>query len=72
VKALTIVALTIAQLLKFNSVKHRRAAIDSRSAPRPVRHAATQETPAPTYIGIMLHAHTRKRELVNRLAHMGI
>jgi len=65
-------ALTIAQLLKFNSVKHRRAAIDSRSAPRSVRHAATQETPAPNYIGLMLHAHTRKRELVDRLAHIGI
>ena len=26
----------------------------------------------PTYIGLMLHAHTRKRELVDRLEHMGI
>ena len=31
-----------------------------------------QETPVPIYIGLMLHAHTRKKELVDRLNHLGI
>jgi len=63
-------ALSISQLLKFNSLKHRRA--DTSNMPRPVRHATAQETPLPIYIGLMLHAHTRKKELVDKLAHMGI
>ena len=63
-------ALTIAQLLKFNSLKHQRAATGS--TPGPVRHATTQQMPVPIYIGLMLHAHMRKKELVDRLAHMGI
>ena len=63
-------ALTIAQLLKFNSVKHKRAA--TASTPSTFRHATTQETPVPTYIGLMLHVHTPQRERVDRLAHMGI
>ena len=36
------------------------------------RHSAAQETPVPTYVGMMLHAHTRKRELVDRLSHLGM
>ena len=63
-------ALTIAPLLKLNSLKHQRAATGS--TPCPVRHATMQETPVPIYIGLMLHAHTRKKKLVDRLAHMGI
>ena len=55
---------------KFNSLKHRRA--DTGNTPRPVRHATAQETPVPIYIGIMLHAHTSKRELVDKLTRMGI
>lgn len=35
------------------------------------QNATIQETPVPTYIGLMLHAHTRT-ELVDRLTHMGI
>ncbi len=31
-----------------------------------------QETPVPTYIGLMLHAQTRKRELVDRLFHLDL
>lgn len=58
-------ALSISQLLKFNSLKHRRA--DTGSIACPVRHATAQETPVPIYIGLMLHAHTRKRELVDKL-----
>ena len=61
-------ALSIAQLLKFNSVKHKRKKATTDS----VRHNTAQETPVPTYVGLMLHAHTRKKELVDRLHHLGI
>ena len=37
-----------------------------------VRQNIIQETPLPTYIGLMLHAHTRKRELVDRLHYLGL
>ena len=37
-----------------------------------VRHSIAQETPLPTHIGLMLHAHTRKKELVDRLYHLGM
>jgi len=50
-------AVTIAQMLKFNSVKHKR--MQSTSASSTVRHSPAQETPVPIYVGMMLHAHTR-------------
>ena len=56
-------AITAAHILKFNSVKHKRTRGTTSS---------TQETPLPTYIGIMMHAHTRKKELVDRLSHLGL
>jgi len=37
-----------------------------------VRHNAVQETPLRTYIGLMLHAHTRKKELVDRCYPLGM
>ena len=61
-------ALTIAQLLKLNTVKHKRA----QGTAAFVRHSTAQETPIPLYIGLMLHAHTRKRELVDKMAHLGL
>ena len=42
-------ALTLAQLLKFNSVKH------ARKSEQCARHIKSQETPLPVYIGVMLH-----------------
>ena len=63
-------ALSIAQLLKFNSIKHRRTQDPSHSVI--VKYMTAQETPIPIYIGLMLHAHTRKKELVNTLNHLGI
>ncbi|PIK56610.1 hypothetical protein BSL78_06466 [Apostichopus japonicus] len=59
-----------AQILKFNSVKHKRTRGTTSSTC--VRHSVAQETPLPTYIGMMLHAHTRKKELVDRLSHLGL
>ena len=66
----TTAALTIAQMLKFNSVKHKRK--QSTSASSTVRHRPAQETPVPMYVGMMLHAQTCKRELVDRLSQLGI
>ena len=62
----TTAAVTIAQMLKFNSMKHMRK--QSTSASSTVRHRPAQETPVPIYVGMMLHTHTRKRELVDRLS----
>ena len=63
-------ALAIAQMLKFNCIKHNRA--HPTTGLVTARHSAAQETPVPTYVWIMLHAHTRKMELVDRLSHMGV
>ena len=54
-----------AQLLKDNRAHPTTGLVTA-------RHSAVQETPVPTYVGMMLHAHTRKRELVNRLSHLGM
>ena len=62
-------ALSIAQILKYNSVKHMRTQADTSSS---VRHTTAQETPLPIYIGLMLHAQTCKRELVDRLFNLGL
>ncbi len=68
-EATTPAALSITQLLKFNSIKHKRKQATTSVT---VRHSIDQETPVPTYIGLMLHAHTRKRDLVDRLYHLGM
>ncbi|XP_068222140.1 uncharacterized protein [Palaemon carinicauda] len=62
-------AITTAQILKFNRVKHKRTR-GTRSSTC-VKHSVAQETPLPTYIGMMLHAHTCKKQLVDRLSHDG-
>ena len=56
--------------LQFNSIKHKRTRGTTASVT--VGHTAEQETPVPTYIGMMLHSHARKRELVNKLSHLGM
>ena len=53
-------SLTIAQLLRYA----KKDAPDTH-----VRCSINQETPLPIYIGLMLHAHTRKRELVDTSQH---
>ena len=63
-------AIATAQILKFNSIKHKRTRGTTSSTS--VRHSVAQETPLPIYIGMMLHAHTRKKELVDRLSHLGL
>ena len=64
-------ALAICQILAFNSVKHKRTCETNRPSVT-VRNSVTHETSVPSYMGMMLHAHTRKRELVDRLSHLGM
>ena len=61
-------ALPIAQMLKFNSIKHKRTR--GTTASITVRHTTAQETLVPMYVGMTLHAHARKRELVDKLSHL--
>ena len=65
----TPVSLSIAQMMKYNCVKHRRKQADTNPS---VRHSSALETPLPIYIGLMLHAQTRKRELVDKLFNLGL
>ncbi|KAL7373673.1 hypothetical protein ABVT39_012268 [Epinephelus coioides] len=64
----TTAALTISQLLVFNSVKHTRAAKSSGT----VRHSRDWETPFPLYMALKVHAVTCKRGLINTLFSLGI
>ena len=65
--SITQAALTIAQLLKFNAGRHQR-----KGRTMIVRYSPDQETPVPTYVGLQLHAHTRKRELIDNLCRSGM
>ena len=55
--------------MKYNCVKHRRKQAETTPS---VRHSSALETPLPIYIGLMLHAQTRKRELVDKLFNLGL
>lgn len=59
--------LSISQLFMFNSIKRRRV-----SGSGNARHSKQRETPLPVYLGMMLHAKTRKRELVDSLFDLGL
>ena len=60
-------ALTISQLIKFNSINQSR-----KSHVEHVRHSAESETPLQVYLGILLHVKTRKKKLINNLLEMGL
>ena len=62
-------SLSIAQMMKYNCVKHRRKQADTSPS---VQHSSALETPLPIYIGLMLHAQTRKRELVDKMFNLGL
>jgi hypothetical protein len=64
----TTAALSISQLIKFNSVKYARVADPSDT----VRHNRDQETPIPLYIAMKIHAATRNRTLIDRLYSLGM
>ena len=59
-------------IMKFNSVKHKRKQTTTVTDSVCVRHSCAMETPVPIYIGLMLHAHTRKKELVDKLYNLGM
>lgn len=59
-------ALSIAQILKYNSCVRRREGSTG------IYHSKGRETPLPIYIGMMIHGHTRKRELVDTFVHLGL
>jgi len=65
-------ALSVSQLLVFNSVKHKQR-VESVNTITDFRRSQTQETLVtllPLYVGLLLHATTRKRSLVDRLSHV--
>ncbi len=53
--------LSMAQLLQYNSSVHRRAGSTG------VHHNKARETPLPIYVGLTVHARTRKRDLIETL-----
>ena len=60
------VVLSLSQLKQFNSVIRRRKDAIS------TRHNRKREPPLPVYLGLSLHAKTRKRELVDTLYNLGL
>ena len=60
--------LTIAQLLVFNCFKRRR---DFNKTPGTF-HSKDRETPLPLYVGLKVHALTRKRQLIDALFTLGL
>ena len=60
--------LSISQLIVFNSTKRRRSSEKSPS----LYHSAEREPPLAVYLGMMTHAETRKKALVDDLYHLGL
>ena len=56
----------ISQLLIFNVVKH------GRSTSSTLRHSTERETPLAIYLALLIHAQTRKRDLIDRLYRLGL
>ena len=59
-------ALTVSQLIRFNSVVRRRK--DSQAT----YHSKDRETPLPAYLGLLVHAETRKKGLIDKLCDLGL
>ena len=60
-------ASSIAQLIRFNSVKRRRV-----NRPEHTRHHVSHETPLPVYLGLMIHSCTRKKSVVDKMNGLGL
>ncbi len=63
------VALNIAQLIHFNVIKHKRRNVKESEK---LRRNKEQETPFPLYNGLLIHAKTRKKGIVNTFAKKGL
>jgi hypothetical protein len=61
-------SLFISQILVFNAVKYARKA----SEVTKVGHSSSQETSLPLYLSLMLHAETRKRDLIDKVFALGL
>ena len=59
----------ISQLLTFNAVKRHR---DPNSDATATRHDPHREPPVPVYLGLLVHAVTRKKMLVDKLYRLGL
>ena len=59
-------ALSISELLMFNSVKRVRKKTVY------VCHSSDRETPVPIYIGLHVHAQTRKKSVIDSLHDIGV
>ena len=59
------IAVGLSELIQFNTVKSSRAAVGS-------RHNRSRETPLPIYLSMLIHAKTRKRELVDTFFKLGL
>lgn len=60
------VTLSVAQLLQYNLCIRRRAGSSG------TRHIKARETPVPIYVGLTVHARTRKRDLIDTLFDLGL
>ena len=61
------IACAISQLISFNSVVKCQGQASS-----VVRHSEYRETPLPIYLGTMIHAMTRKRDIIDKLYRLGL
>ena len=66
-KGTEIVALNLAHLLRFNAIKHKR-----RDEAINRRHSKMNEPPLPVLLGLMIHAKTRKKSIVETFATLGL
>ena len=62
-------SLSISQLMLFNATKRRR---DNGTTGASYYHSRDREPPLPIYLGLMTHAETRKRTLVDKLYNLGL
>lgn len=60
-------AFSLSQLIGFNCVKSTKG-----SGCRSTRHLKERETPLPLFLGMTVHARTRKRDLVDTLFNLGL
>ncbi|CAB4041829.1 Hypothetical predicted protein [Paramuricea clavata] len=57
------------ELILFNVVKHKRRKANELDK---LRHSPALETPFPLFTGLLIHANTRKKGLLNTFAHKGL
>lgn len=62
-------ALAISQLLIFNAINRKREVTNNEAA---IRHTVEREAPLPLYVGLVIHAETRKKKLVDKFYRMGL